>query len=51
MILLEAHEGLWSQLSPESDATEESRQLTLGVFLQQVILLLTQADTTCHSLP
>lgn len=51
VILLEAHKGLWSQLSPESDDNEESRHLTLGGFLQQVNLLLTQADTTCHFLP
>ncbi len=47
MILLEAHQGLWSQLSPEASAngTEESRHLTLAGFLQQVKLLPIQALT------
>ena len=46
MILLEAHQGLWSQLIPETDTngTEEPRHLTLAGFLQQVNCLYTQAD-------
>ena len=38
MFLLEAHQGLWSQLSPETDGTEETGHLTLTGFLEQVML-------------
>ncbi|CAL5227323.1 g10263 [Coccomyxa viridis] len=42
VILLEAHQGLWSQLNPETDAngTEEPRHLTLAGFLQQVLVFI-----------
>lgn len=47
VILLEAHQGLWSQLSAETDGTEDSRHLTVVGFLQQVIpIMLAQSHVS-----
>lgn len=37
VILLEAHQGLWSQLNAETTGAEDARHLTLHGFFQQVL--------------
>ncbi len=36
VVLLEAHQGLWSQLNGDNVSGEEHRHLTIHGFLQQV---------------